>query len=173
MHGQQPSYNYPPPGPPPRRQSHVLRNIALSVGGLIGALIAIAVGVAIADPGARTASPAAASPTTPAAAAASKPPAAAPARTVTYEVTGSDAQVTYGPAGSELNGHSPMRVTRSLRHPAYYSVTAQLQGDGSVTCEILVSGKVVSKGQASGTYNIATCEIVNFGDGWQNANSGA
>jgi hypothetical protein len=86
------------------------------------------------------------------------PTPAAP-RTVTYEVTGSDAQVTYGPAGRDLSGTVPMKVTAKLGDPAYYALQAQLQGGGSVTVKILVNGKVVSQGTASGGYNIAMAEI--------------
>jgi hypothetical protein len=57
--------------------------------------------------------------------------------------------------------------------PAYYAISAQLQGDGAVSCVIRVNGKAVSVGQASGGYNIATCEITQglFG-GWEDANAG-
>lgn len=79
--------------------------------------------------------------------------------TVTYVVTGSTADVTWGPAGSNHQGAVPLHVTRRLGHPQYYAITAQLQGGGSVRCKILVSGKVISKARASGSYNIAQCEI--------------
>jgi hypothetical protein len=52
-----------------------------------------------------------------------------------------------------------MKVTAKLGSPSYYSVTAQLQGDGSVTVKILVDGTVISSGTATGGYNIATAEI--------------
>lgn len=79
--------------------------------------------------------------------------------TVTYVVTGSPADVTYGPAGSDIATGSPMAVTRKLSHPAYYAVTAQLRGSGAVRCQIQVNGQVVARGQASGGYGIARCEI--------------
>jgi hypothetical protein len=65
--------------------------------------------------------------------AASTTPAPKPAapQTVTYEVSGSDAQVTYGPAGSDLSGTVPMKVIAKLGDPAYYALQAQLQGGGS------------------------------------------
>jgi hypothetical protein len=80
-------------------------------------------------------------------------------QTVTYETSGSAAQVTYGPAGTSLNGKVPMKVTAKLASPVFYSITAQLQGGGSVTVKILVNGKVVSKATATGGYNIASAEI--------------
>jgi hypothetical protein len=59
-------------------------------------------------------------------------------------------------------------------HPAaYYSIDAQLSGGGSVTCEILVSGKVISKSTATGSYNIASCEITQdpFSGNWSDTNA--
>ena len=52
-----------------------------------------------------------------------------------------------------------MQVTKPLGTPLYYSVTAQLQGGGSVSCKIEVDGKVISQSTATGGYNIASCEI--------------
>ncbi|MFI9100107.1 hypothetical protein ACIGXA_06255 [Streptomyces fildesensis] len=105
----------------------------------------------------------------------SKAPAAetkAAAETVTYVVEGSTAEVTYGPAGSSFSGKVPLKVTKPLGTPMYYSITAQLQGGGHVKCSILVNGKVISKAEASGSYNIAMCQISQDfgGDGWVNTN---
>ena len=58
-----------------------------------------------------------------------------------------------------MAGEPPMKVTAKLGDPIYYSLQAQLQGDGSVTVEILVNGIVISQGTATGGYNIATAEI--------------
>jgi hypothetical protein len=95
------------------------------------------------------------------AAAAHHPAAAdAPGQTVTFTVTGTGAaQVTYGPAGTQISGQVPMNVTAPLSDPAYYSLTAQLQGGGEVSCSIAVDGTVISSGIADGGYNIAFCEI--------------
>lgn len=105
----------------------------------------------------------------------SSSPAAASGSTITYIVTGSAADVTYGPSGSDASGSVPMRKTATIPAdpPVDYSIEAQLQGSGSVTCEILVGGKVVSKSAASGSYNIASCEILQdpFSGKWQDANS--
>jgi hypothetical protein len=94
------------------------------------------------------------------------------AHTVTYIVTGSPADVTYGPSGSDLQGYVPMNVSAPLRNPVYYAISAQLQGGGQVTCEILVGGHVISKSTATGSYNIATCEISQdpISGGWVNTN---
>jgi hypothetical protein len=92
-------------------------------------------------------------------------------RTVTYVVWGSAARVTYGPAGSNLAGEVPMKVTRQLADPAYYAVFAQLSGGGTVHCQIGVDGKVVSQATASGGANVAQCEISPDGSGgWQSGN---
>lgn len=97
-----------------------------------------------------------------------------PARqAVTYVVRGSSADVTYGPEGSNFSGSVPMRVTKHLGHPQYYAISAQLNGAGSVTCKILVDGKVISKATATGGYNIADCEISPdpFSGKWEDTNS--
>jgi hypothetical protein len=83
----------------------------------------------------------------------------ASAQTLTYEVIGSAADVTYGPAGSTLSGTIPMKVNVKLGNAIYYSLTAQLQGGGRVTVKILINGKVISESNATGGYNIATAEI--------------
>jgi hypothetical protein len=79
--------------------------------------------------------------------------------TVTYEVWGSAATVTYGSSGSSLTGSSPMKVTQGLQNPAFYALTAQLQGGGVVHCEIGIDGKVVAESVTTGGYNIAQCEM--------------
>jgi len=160
---------YPPPGPPqrPRKKSRVPLIAGLGCGGLAALVILIA---AVAGTSSTSSSPPAASQQQPAAPAQAK--AAAGPQTVTYVVTGSNADVTYGPAGSNSSGSVPMHVTKPLGTPAYYAISAQLQGDGSVSCEILVDGKVVSQGTANGGYNIADCEIVRdpVGGQWQDTN---
>jgi hypothetical protein len=95
--------------------------------------------------------------------------------TVTYVVTGSPADVTWGPAGSDHQGTVPMHVTRPLRNPIYYAITAQLQGSGQVACAILVNGKVISRAEASGSFNIASCEASKdpLTGQWSDTNAGA
>lgn len=118
--------------------------------------------------------------TTPAAGTPSSAPASHPASaaaavpsTVTYEVTGSAADVTYGAQGSSLTGHVPMKVTGKLEHADDYSIEAQLNGGGAVHCRILVDGKLVSAATATGSYNIASCEIVQdpLSGKWEDANT--
>jgi hypothetical protein len=169
----QPQYQPPqqPYGPPPRKKRTGLKVLA-GVGGGILLLIVIA---AVASPSSSTSSSTSSSaPPTQTQAAAPPAHSAAPAKeaaaqTVTYEVTGSAAQVTYGPAGSNSEGTVPMKVTKPLGTPIYYAITAQLQGGGTVTCKILVGGQVISQATANGGYNIAQCEISqDFSGGWKN-----
>jgi hypothetical protein len=173
---QQPPPQFPPPGPghrqPPRKRKGGLA--AFLIGGTAAVIVVIVIAAA-ANSG-KTPAPSASSPAAPPASASapsSPAAAAAAAQTVTYSVTGSPADVTYGPAGSDLSGHVPLHKTVKLGNPSYYAISAQLQGGGTVKCEISVNGKVVSKATATGGYNLAQCEIVQdpFSGGWQDANS--
>lgn len=67
-----------------------------------------------------------------------------------------------------------MKVTDKLGNPIYYALTVQLQGGGSVSWEVEVDGKVISKATASGGYNIAQCEISPdpISGGWEDTNTG-
>jgi hypothetical protein len=78
---------------------------------------------------------------------------------VTYVVTGSGAHVTYGAAGANYAGSAPLSVTQPLGQPQYYSINAQLTGNGSVTCSLKVDGVIISSASATGSGNIASCEI--------------
>jgi hypothetical protein len=170
---QQPPGGYRPPPRPPKRK-HTARNVVLiCAAAVVVLIIAVAAGSAS---GKKT--PAAA--TTPTASAPASTPASHPAKaaaaapsTVSYEVWGSSASVQYGPSGSTLNGRVPMKVTAKLEHSIDYSVDAQLNGGGAVHCRILVDGKLVSASTATGSYNIASCEIVQdpLSGKWEDANS--
>lgn len=165
MHRARPNAYGPPMPPQPqssRRKGHTGRNVFLA---LLGVLVVIGAAVSALSGGTKPSGPQA-----PAHAAAVAP---ASAPTVTYIVTGTPgAVVTYGPSGTNTAGHVGMHVTQPLGSAEYYAVTAQLQGLGSLTCEILVNGKVVDRQTASGAYNIAGCEIVQDGlnGGWESAN---
>jgi hypothetical protein len=97
-----------------------------------------------------------------------------PAPAVVYVVNGSPADVTYGPAGSDITGTVPMRVSAPLASPSYYAITAQLQGGGVVTCKLKINGQVISAATASGGYNIAQCEADQnpITGAWENTNGG-
>ncbi len=80
--------------------------------------------------------------------------------TVTYFVSGtSGAAVSYGPAGSDFSGQTPLRVTKRFGKSSYYGITAQLQAGGSVECEILFGTEVISKSVATGAYNVVSCQV--------------
>lgn len=102
-------------------------------------------------------------------------PAELTAQTISYVVTGSaGADVTYGPAGSDTSGAVPMNHTAALRDASYYAISAQLQGDGQVTCTIRVDGVSISTATATGGYNIASCEISQdaTSGSWSDTNAG-
>jgi hypothetical protein len=92
---------------------------------------------------------------------------------VTYVVTGGNANVSYGPAGSDYVGTAPMSVSRPLGQPQFYSINAQLTGGGSVTCKLQVDGVTIATGSASGNSNVASCEISQALNGsWEDTNAG-
>lgn len=172
-------YGQPPPQRPPKRR-HTGLIVTMSIVGAVVVLFIIG-GIAAALGGKKTpsASGTPAGPSVSASASAhartaSKPRAKAPRQTVTYEVTGSPASITYGPAGSSLNGSVPMRITRTLHNPQFYSISAQLQGGGTVACKLMVNGKAISRATASGGYNIASCEISQdpISGKWSDTNGG-
>jgi hypothetical protein len=184
-YGTQP-YGTPPPyqPPQPKPKSKALGCFGIGCGGLV--LLGIIGGIAAAVSGGGkstsnstvAAGPAAVATTDAAAPVASKaaaPKKAATPDTVTYIVTGSaSADVQYGTAGSTAQGHVPLKVTKKLGNPLYYSISAQLQGSGKVTCKIEVNGKAISTATASGGYNIAMCEMSKdplSGD-WTDTNQG-
>jgi len=97
------------------------------------------------------------------------------ASTATLVVTGSSgAQVTYGPAGADLPGSVPMRKTVPLGSASTYEIKAQLTGGGTLKCEILVGGTVISQATTSGAYGVAVCVIYRnpVSGQWQNATAG-
>lgn len=167
---QQPQYQAPGHRQPPRRRRGPGKIIAAAIGGFFLLIVIIAVA---ANSGSKPPAPA----STPAAGVTTAAAAGGGGTTITYKVTGSTADVTYGPAGSDLAGHAGMDKTIKItgKPAVYYSITAQLQGGGKVTCEILVNGQVTSKSTASGGYNLANCEVMQdpFSGKWQDANSGA
>jgi hypothetical protein len=171
----QPQYAPGAPPQPPQRHRKSRKGLAFLGCGGLGALVVL-IAVLASSSSQSPSAPAAGTQQTQAAAppAQSAAPAKAAAQTVTYVVTGSDAQVTYGPAGSSLSGSVPMRVTKDIPSsaPLYYDIQAQLQGGGSVSCEIEVNGAVISSSTATGGYNIASCEIGQdpFSGQWQDDN---
>lgn len=176
----------PPPGQPPLiappgrrkppRKGSTGRTIAIIAGAAVVVFILVATLSHGSSPAPSPAASGAPAGTTAPAAQASTAAAAAAGSTVTYVVSGAPADVTYGPAGSDLSGSVPMSKTAKIPSsaPAYYSIDAQLNGSGTVSCKIEVNGKVVSQATATGSYNIASCEITQdpFSGAWQDANAG-
>lgn len=169
-YGQQP---YQPPRPPRRRKSWPARH-KIATGFL--AFCALVFVIAVAASSSKPPAAAAGSVFTPAAQAPAAAPVAKKAakQTVTFVVTGSAADVTYGPAGTSVSGSVPLHASYPLGNPVYYSISAQLQGGGGVTCKIEVDGKVISESVASGGYNIAECEISQdpLSGNWTDTNAG-
>ena len=158
-----PGYGQPYPqqfAPPPRRSWVRRHKILTGLGALVlfGISISIGTGLHGSQPQAGTGAPAFGSTQTAVAAPATSAVAAVK-QSVTFVVTGSPADVTYGPSGTSVQGTVPMRITKPLGSPLYYSIYAQLQGGGEITCKILVDGKIIAQSVASGGYNIAQCEI--------------
>jgi hypothetical protein len=52
-----------------------------------------------------------------------------------------------------------VQVTTTLGSALYYPVTARLEGSGSVTCEILIGSRALSRSVANGGRHLAFCEI--------------
>ena len=86
-------------------------------------------------------------------------PSQAAPQQVTYVVTGSAAHVTYGPSGANFEGTGPLAVSQPLGEPQFYSINAQLTGGGSVTCLLKVDGVTIASNTASGSGNIASCQM--------------
>ena len=119
-----------------------------------------------------------------AAQAAASPTPATPTK-VEFVVSGSAPEgidITYGPSGSNFAGPSTLDGTARMSVPFdanadYYSMNAQLQGDGSITCKIVVTGPgdaplTVSHGAASGSFNICSAQATSDDGGqtWQDEN---
>ncbi len=168
-----PGYGHPPfPPQAPRRGGSWAGRHKVLTGLIAVGSLALVGGIAFAAGKSSSSSPPAASSrpaalpaapsreSVPASPAVSASPAApATLQIVTYVVTGSAAHVTYGPSGSDLTGTAPMSAASTLGDPPYYSIRAQLEGGGTVTCKLEVDGKVISVSTASGGYAIAVCEI--------------
>lgn len=87
-------------------------------------------------------------------------------KTVTFEVRGTapdGVQITYGTDSEnhDLAGTLPAKASmRYDTHALYYHLTAQLQGSGSIKIRILLDGREVAHGAASGGYNIAMAQYM-------------
>lgn len=154
---------------PPKKKHHIVRNVFLTIVGGFVLLIVIIVSATAGSSHTPTPTPSATG-APPAAAAAKAAPKPAQDK-VTFVVTGSDADVTYGQGGSEYQGHSPMSVTWKANPNDTYSIDATLNGSGSVAVKIEVNGKEISSGTATGEYQDASAAISqSFGGHWEDLN---
>jgi hypothetical protein len=116
-------------------------------------------------------------------------PTPAPVTKVTFVVTGwGNPSITYGSDSDNRDGGGtlgqlgdgnglPWTRTMTFSGDAmYYSLSAQLEGAGDISCKIVVSGPgdaplTVSHGHASGGYNICSAQAApsdSTGTSWQN-----
>lgn len=90
---------------------------------------------------------------------------------VTYLLSGSatSADITYNtPSGTEQQQGVDVPLTKETDHTpgieqhfgsgGFLYISAQNNGDGTITCEIKVDGLTVAQNTASGEFAIATCE---------------
>ena len=184
---------YPPrgghsiPGPNPARRRRPGRRHQVRNGMLIGLgclVVIVAIGTGLTGerfPTSSSRSHASAGQSAAAAPAAARPRSrsraarSGPRPILTYRVTGTPgARVTYGPAGTYLTGRAPVQVTARLGNPLYYFITAELPGNGSVECEILIGTKVMARSVATGHHSLASCQISRdpLSGKWQDAAGG-
>ncbi|WP_203655850.1 MmpS family transport accessory protein [Actinocatenispora rupis] len=179
---------FPPVPPKPPKKKHTTAIVLSVVGGVLavcigGSMVAAIAGGSDPTPEEKAAAATAtdkAQPagTTAAAPAKKKSKAASPIPTkpkakpkVTFEVSGSapsGVDTMYGTDSDNRQGgdSSPWSTTMTRDdsgNVSYYFLTAQLQGGGDITCKILVDGKAIATGHASGGYNICQAQIV---QGW-------
>jgi hypothetical protein len=181
--GQQPQYRpqYAPPMPDPGgyrpRRSRPAAGCGIliaSVVGVAGVVIAV-LAATLAHHSSSSASPAISGAPVSLPAVPGQSGAPAGPSTATLVVTGSSgAQVSYGPAGSDLTGSVPMNKTVALGSATNYEIKALLTGGGTLKCEILVGGKVISQASASSAYGAAVCVIFRnpVSGQWQDATAG-
>jgi hypothetical protein len=180
--GQQPQW-YPQDTPatpewgrfPPRRRTP-LRGFAIVISSLVGVAGVVVAALAATSSHHSSPSPAPAISGAPVSLPALPGQSGAPAgaSTATLVVTGSSgAQVTYGPAGTDLTGSDPMRKTVALGSASTYEIKAQLNGSGTLKCQILIGNKVISQATTSG-YGVAVCVIFQdpVSGQWQDATAG-
>lgn len=79
---------------------------------------------------------------------------------------GSDSDNRQG--GSDLPWHATLKRAKGAM---WYSVTAQLQGGGDITCSVTI-GDHTEKGHASGSFNICSAQINAPLSGWSSSMAG-
>lgn len=199
MNPDQPSYGGYTPPPLPPRKSHKIRNfVVLPIAAFVVLITVIAVATAGAKPAARTVTSPSGTATATAAPVFSQQPAdtpddtpedtpstqAAPVPvTVVYSVSGTGAPtIQYGTDSDNRDGGGTLGLLgegnrvpwhKSLKFDPdadYYTLTAQLEGSGDITCKIAVSYSdgstlTVATGHASGSYNICSAQAASEDSG--------
>ena len=181
-------YQYQPPQPPPRKR-HTARNIVLIITGAVVVLVVASVALSVP----KTPAPAGSTSvsTTPAAAqpvaASSSPHSPTQVRFIVTGTAPGGADITYG-SGSDnrtapgtlgplgTGAAVPWRASVPFDGSAqFYSVDAQLEGGGDITCKIVVTGPgdaplTVATGHASGDSAICSAQAApqdSSGLSWQ------
>lgn len=162
----QPQPPYPPPIPPqlpPPKKRHT----GLIILGVVGVLIVILFGSCVAGlAGGGGEAPSQGQP-------AKQAPAEKKPEKVVFKVTGDGkADIIYGTDSDDRSGNEhtdslgtpytkpPWKESLKLRdNVSYYHLTAQLLGNGDITCKIVIGGKTIDRGHAEGDYNICEAQI--------------
>ena len=158
----QPTGQWPPPPPAPKKT----RKWPWIVGGavlLIVLISAINSGGSPAPTGTTGAAPSAAPSSAPSAAGGGAETSAPAASGVVFEVTGSGraTSISYGTNGgvSQANGER-LPWTESVEASdgfGVYSLTAQSNGSGEITCRITVDGEEIARQTSTGQYAVVSC----------------
>ena len=154
----------PPPPPPPKKTT--------KWPWIVGAAVLLVLIISISTSGGGTSTPTASSGASPAASSSAAAPAAAAETTATsaaatgvvYTVSGSGKanNISYGEATkgiSQANGERLpwTKSTAATEGFAIYSLVAQNNGSGEITCSITVDGKEIATNTSSGQYAVVTC----------------
>jgi hypothetical protein len=99
-------------------------------------------------------------------------PAAAPATSapaqdsITLQVTGPATTVTAGEGASSLTEASPLNLTVPARYHSYTLTVITGPDGGTAVAKILVNGKVVGQGEASGPNQFSVVDISDISGTW-------
>jgi hypothetical protein len=158
----QPTGQWPPPPPAPKKS----RKWPWIVGGVVLLIVLISAinsGGSPAPTGATGAAPSAAPSSAPSAAGGGAESSAPAASGVVFEVTGSGraTSISYGTNGgvSQANGER-LPWTESVEASdgfGVYSLTAQSNGSGEITCRITVDGEEIARQTSTGQYAVVSC----------------
>lgn len=77
---------------------------------------------------------------------------------ITYVVSGSSSDVTYGKLAPN-HGKSSMKVTQAMGNDQVFNLTTELNKPGKSTVEILVNGKKVASATATTNKSVASITV--------------